>query len=60
VFTARYALSPYIKQIRFVFIGLKASNCARCIASVIHYKGSIYVPLSHYAGKHVHTSSKDS
>jgi hypothetical protein len=22
VFTARYALSPYIKQIRFVFIGL--------------------------------------
>jgi hypothetical protein len=23
VFTARYALSPYIKQIRFVFKGLK-------------------------------------
>jgi hypothetical protein len=25
VFTARYALSPYIKQIRFVFKGLKQS-----------------------------------
>jgi hypothetical protein len=25
VFTARYALSPYIKQIRFVFKGLKSS-----------------------------------
>jgi hypothetical protein len=27
VFTARYALSPYIKQIRFVFKGL--NNCFR-------------------------------
>jgi hypothetical protein len=26
VFTARYALSPYIKQIRFVFIGLITMN----------------------------------
>jgi hypothetical protein len=26
VFTARYALSPYIKQIRFVFKGLKSSG----------------------------------
>jgi hypothetical protein len=26
VFTARYALSPYIKQIRFVFKGLKATK----------------------------------
>jgi hypothetical protein len=26
VFTARYALSPYLKQIRFVFKGL--NNCA--------------------------------
>jgi hypothetical protein len=26
VFTARYALSPYIKQIRFVLKGLRASN----------------------------------
>jgi hypothetical protein len=26
VFTARYALSPYIKQIRFVFKGLNYSN----------------------------------
>jgi hypothetical protein len=25
VFTARYALSPYIKQIRFVFKGLRKS-----------------------------------
>jgi hypothetical protein len=29
VFTARYALSPYIKQIRFVFKGLM-----RCYAQV--------------------------
>jgi hypothetical protein len=28
VFTARYALSPYIKQIRFVFKGLKEGNQA--------------------------------
>jgi hypothetical protein len=27
VFTARYALSPYIKQIRFVFKGLIAFKC---------------------------------
>jgi hypothetical protein len=26
VFTARYALSPYIKQIRFVFKGLNGSS----------------------------------
>jgi hypothetical protein len=26
VFTARYALSPYIKQIRFVFKGLNLST----------------------------------
>jgi hypothetical protein len=30
VFTARYALSPYIKQIRFVFKGLKLQAPARC------------------------------
>jgi hypothetical protein len=27
VFTARYALSPYIKQIRFVFKGLQCLVC---------------------------------
>jgi hypothetical protein len=27
VFTARYALSPYIKQIRFIFKGLKELWC---------------------------------
>jgi hypothetical protein len=27
VFTARYALSPYIKQIRFVFKGLAGFMC---------------------------------
>jgi hypothetical protein len=30
VFTARYALSPYIKQIRFVFKGLTLRNCTFC------------------------------
>jgi hypothetical protein len=29
VFTARYALSPYIKQIRFVFKGLKCAQSAK-------------------------------
>jgi hypothetical protein len=29
VFTARYALSPYIKQIRFVFKGLMNKEWAR-------------------------------
>jgi hypothetical protein len=37
MFTARYALSPYIKQIRFVFKGLKhiridSQNSAVCMA----------------------------
>jgi hypothetical protein len=31
VFTARYALSPYIKQIRFVFKELKPTNARKCI-----------------------------
>jgi hypothetical protein len=32
VFTARYTLSPYIKQIRFVFKGLKSSSsCIRLL-----------------------------
>jgi hypothetical protein len=31
VFTARYALSPYIKQMRFVFKGLNRNS--RCTAS---------------------------
>jgi hypothetical protein len=34
VFTARYALSPYIKQIRFVFKGLRMNvteaSCLKC------------------------------
>jgi hypothetical protein len=39
VFTARYALSPYIKQIRFVFKGLitglhnKPQGCGASVAS---------------------------
>jgi hypothetical protein len=31
VFTARYALSPYIKQIRFVFTGLIEAECGEPI-----------------------------
>jgi hypothetical protein len=53
VFTARYALSPYIKQIRFVFEGLK-----RNISSITrhHYKTSdlqrgeisLEIPISYF------------
>jgi hypothetical protein len=35
VFTARYALSPYIKQIRFVFKGLKIQLVPRSKLRVI-------------------------
>jgi hypothetical protein len=35
VFTARYALSPYIKQIRFVFKGLN-----RTVEADIYNRGS--------------------
>jgi hypothetical protein len=33
VFTARYALSPYIKQIRFVFKGLTLCVCSARVDS---------------------------
>jgi hypothetical protein len=46
VFTARYALSPYIKQIRFVFRGLMSQTY--CLAS----------PLA--AGRKLRTESKRS
>jgi hypothetical protein len=38
VFTARYALSPYIKQIRFVFKGLNRSSARRptCDSDLTH------------------------
>jgi L-arabinose isomerase len=35
VFTARYALSPYIKQIRFVFKGL--NNAAKIPFQIFNY-----------------------
>jgi hypothetical protein len=42
VFTARYALSPYIKQIRFVFKGLNSAEFAHsfylCILCHAHNK----------------------
>jgi hypothetical protein len=34
VFTARYALSPYIKQIRFVFKGLILEKVSHCVEPV--------------------------
>jgi hypothetical protein len=37
VFTARYALSPYIKQIRFVFSGLKQSRTVSSCQDVVYY-----------------------
>jgi hypothetical protein len=39
VFTARYALSPYIKQIRFVFKGLKLKSlhvAEECVSVCAH------------------------
>jgi hypothetical protein len=35
VFTARYALSPYIKQVRFVFKGLIQNQAMRMIQGSI-------------------------
>jgi hypothetical protein len=35
VFTARYALSPYIKQIRFVFLGLNQAAAAVVVVVVV-------------------------
>jgi hypothetical protein len=35
VFTARYALSPDIKQIRFVFKGLKVDSDANFLQSLV-------------------------
>jgi hypothetical protein len=44
VFTARYALSPYIKQIRYVFKGLKSVAAAakegRSLTELIVWKMS--------------------
>jgi hypothetical protein len=34
VFTARYALSPYIKQIRFVFKGLKSVHTPTYVSTI--------------------------
>jgi hypothetical protein len=38
VFTARYALSPYIKQIRFVFKGLNWNCMSKRITSSVQTK----------------------
>jgi hypothetical protein len=45
VFTARYALSPYIKQVCFVFKGLKChnheqENCVYCCYVAIVSEGA--------------------
>jgi hypothetical protein len=37
VFTARYALSPHIKQIRFVFKGLNVPTVIRLVFRVVRY-----------------------
>jgi hypothetical protein len=44
VFTARYALSPYIKQIRFVFKGLREGNRVGLLENTVlrHMCGSKY------------------
>jgi hypothetical protein len=50
VFTARYALSPYIKQIRFVFKGLKqhphhrhTTNCSSDLSDERSLKSAIRI-----------------
>jgi hypothetical protein len=48
VFTARYALSPYIKQIRFVFEGLKLHDftvllCNYCSFFDIYFTLGLYI-----------------
>jgi hypothetical protein len=68
VFTARYALSSYIKQIRFVFKGLikvKSCNALLCmlmvcirnyLKSVLGYKFLIFGHLS--SGQYIFTSAR--
>jgi hypothetical protein len=36
MFTVRYALSPYVKQIRFVFKGLKNDSTAESLCTVFN------------------------
>jgi hypothetical protein len=55
VFTARYALSPYIKQIRFVFRGLKTKFHIRILALLVpNYllvgETTVFCLLSYAAG----------
>jgi hypothetical protein len=38
VFTARYALSPYIKQVRFIFKGLNAENQTQNFSGINLFK----------------------
>jgi hypothetical protein len=57
VFTAPYALSPYIKQIRFVFQGLRSLHeieciigilliCKRCVVTAYATNTKLYAPAS--------------
>jgi hypothetical protein len=41
VFTVWYALSPYIKQIRFVFKGLIPSDLQKCFTATLKKTGSV-------------------
>jgi hypothetical protein len=47
VFTARYALSPYIKQMRFVFkglnLGIRPEKIETCPVTVTEFKLDVYV-----------------
>jgi hypothetical protein len=46
VFTARYALSPYIKQIRFVFKGLIITH----LRNKCHQRDCVHVSTETYEG----------
>jgi hypothetical protein len=48
VFTARYALSPYIKQIRFVFKGLNEDINVFLLADVVAHLRACAVPMTSF------------
>jgi hypothetical protein len=55
VFTARYALSPYIKQIRSVFKGLKEVMSGRLGLAQVHLSHGAAARLGNVIGEAIKT-----
>jgi hypothetical protein len=59
VFTARYALSPYIKQIRFVFKGLNQTR-GQAMNTVQWLPGRVHICAYGYIRRYVKVKVKKS